>query len=228
MIRTQNGYAVIVTCLLLPAVLLSLGLIAFGLLKTRHSFEIKTSCQQQYFNYFSAVKMELKIIEAFNTPAVVLYHTQMALLPMIWLPPALKTYRAILKLRKNLEKAQNLAIKTFNSLNIGLSIKTFAGIQRTLYAENRKVTDTLTHQSLALYSVNPKLQIVKRMNILFPPYDPDPEILKRQQFKVTVKHGIRPQTWMNIFAISKLKETYTCSASLYKESNNDLKISYQL
>lgn len=228
MIRSQRGYAVIVTCFLLPVVLLSLGLIAFSLLKTRHSFEVKTTCQQQYYDYFSAIKTEISFIETLNSPALTLYQIQMTLLPMIWLPPALKAYRAILKLRKQFEKIQNAAIKLFNKLNIALSVKTFAGIQRSLYSENRKVSETLTHSSLATYSVNPKLQIVKRMNILFPPYDPHPHILKRQQFSVSMKHGIQPKAWINVFAIPKLNELYVCSASLSIDPKKQLKITYQL
>lgn len=228
MIRSQRGYAVIVTCLLLPVVLLSLGLIAFSLLKTRHSLEVKATCQQQYYDYFSTLKTEFSFIETLNTPALTLYHAQMALLPIIWLPPALKAYRAILKLRKNLEKVQNLAIKAFNTLNTALSIKTFAGIQRSLFKENRKIAQTLTHQSLATYTVNAKLQIVKRMNILFPPYDPHPNILMRQQFSVSMKHDIRPKSWINVFSIPKLNELYVCSASLGIAPNNQLRISYQL
>lgn len=228
MIRSQDGYAVVVACLLLPVVLLSLGMIAFSLLKTRHSVEIKTACQQQYFNYFSAIKSEITFIESFNSPAETLYHLQMSLLPTIWFPPALKVYRSILKLRKTLERVQNLAIKMFNTLNIGLSIKTFSRIQGALYKENRKLSQTLTHQSLATHSVNSKLQIVKRMNILFPPYDPHPQILQRQKFSVHVKNNIRPKTWMTTFSIAKLTETYTCAASLSLKNRNHLTISYQL
>lgn len=228
MIHSQKGYAVIVTCFLLPIVLLSLGLIAFSLLKTRHSFVVKTSCQQQYHSYFSVLKTEIGFLETLNTPSLTLHHIQMTLLPMIWFPPALKAYRAILKIRKNLEKIQNFAIKKFNTLNLALSIKAFAGVQNSLYSENRKLTETLSHQSLATYSVNTKLQIVKRMNILFPPYDPHPQIEKRQEFRISMKHGIRPKTWINVFAIPKLTEQYICAASLRVEANNHLKISYQL
>lgn len=224
----SRGYAIIVTCLLLPVVLLGLGLITFSLLKTRHTGEMQTVCRQQYYNYFSGLKGQLAIIGTFKETAITLYQTQMALLPLIWLPPALKLYQAILKIRKYLDLAQNKIITLFNSFNKINSIKTFAQIQRALYSENKKIKNTLEHNSIASYTTNSDLQIVKTRNILFPPYQPHPLITQRQQFSVFIRSTIQPKSWIQSFSIAQLTEKFSCSATLLNAPNQEIKISYNL
>ena len=228
MIRNTKGYALIITCLLLPVVLLSIGLVSFGLLKTRHVQEMKSVCQVQYHSYFSGLKNEMGTIKLFGTTAMALYQAQMIMLPMIWMPPVLKAYRALYNFRKKMERLQDKVIALFNNVNRLKSIQTFASIQRALYSENKKIKNTLTHQSLASYTTDPKLQIKKRMNITFPPYAPHPQIEMRQKFTTLIKSNIQPKSWIQVMSISRLSENFTCSATLVSKASDDLTISYSL
>lgn len=228
MIRNSKGYALIITCLLLPVVLLSIGLVSFGLLKTRHLQEMKSVCQVQYHSYFSEIKVEMDTIKLFGTTAVALYQAQMIMLPMIWMPPVLKAYRTLFNFRKKMERLQDNLIALFNNVNRLRSIQTFASIQRALYSENRKIKNTLTHQSLASYSTDPKLQIKKRLNITFPPYDPHPLIESRQKFTTFIKSSIQPKSWIQVMSTSRLSENFACSATLVSNASDDLTISYSL
>lgn len=226
--RGSYGYATIVTCLLLPVVILGLGLVTFSLVKTRHVTKMQSVCHQQYHDYFSNIKTQLATIEIYKASAISLYQTQQLLLPMIWMPPALKLYRLVLSLRKKLEHLQNLTIKLFNRFNLLNSVKTFAAIQRILYRENKKIRNTLEHQSLATYKTDPKLQIIKKMNILFPPYEPHPEIEQRQMFKVTIKNNMHPKSWIHFFSVPRLNEIFLCSATLVVLPHDKIKISYDI
>mgnify|MGYP006077418401 CR=1 FL=1 len=227
-LNNSKGYALIATSLLLPLVLISLGLVTFSLLKTRHIHKMKTVCQTEYHFYFSGLKNEMNTIQMFGAAATALYQAQMILLPMIWLPPIAKAYRTLLDLREKMERLQNRIIDVFNTMNRLRSVQTFGSIQRSLYSENKKIKSVLTHQSLASYKVDPKLQLTKRMNIIFPPYDPHPKIETRQRFAISIKSSIQPKSWIQTLAIDRLSEDFSCSATLVKTSENDLIISYDL
>ena len=167
-------------------------------------------------------------IKLFGTAAAALYPAQMIMLPMIWMPPVLKAYRALFNFRKKMERLQDKLIALFNNVNRLRSIQTFASIQRALYSENRKIKNTLTHQSLASYSTDSKLQIKKRLNITFPPYDPHPQIESRQKFTTFIKSRIQPKSWIQVMSISRLSENFACSATLVSNASDDLIISYSL
>lgn len=224
----NNGYATLVTCLLLPVVFLSLGMVAFSLIKTRHSDAVKTSCQENYHDYFSGVRTGIELIESFNPIAINLYYTQQALMPFIWIPAVLKIYQTIYKLRQRLERFQNSTIAILNLKNRLHSIKALAAVQKNLFSENRKVAPTLNHQSATQFRVNPNMQIVKRMKIIFPPYDRSPDIARLQQFSISMRHQLTPLSWMSFFNIRTLNENYTCSATLVTEHDNQLMISYKI
>lgn len=228
MIKNKNGYAALVTCLLLPIVFLSLGMMAFSLLKTRHSGAIKSACQENYHDYFSSVRSQIQFIQSMNPISLMLYSTQQALLPFIWHPAVFKVHQEIYKLRKRLEAFQNRMISSFNTFNRFKSIQVLAQIQKQVYFENRKTAATLPHLSSTSFQVDPKLQIVKRLKITFPPYDPHTQIAQRQEYSIRMKHQLKPMSWMNFFNINKLDELYVCSATLQADSHLNLKISYRI
>ncbi len=147
MIRNSRGYATIVTFLLLPLVFLCLGFLTFNVLKTRHQNSVKTACRDQYQQYFSQVKSNIQFIESFNPLALALYEAQIAMLPMIWLPPVAKAYQKLMHVRQKLEKMQLAVIKSFNSLTQVRGYAAAARIQRTLQQANSKVKATLKHGS---------------------------------------------------------------------------------
>jgi hypothetical protein len=228
MIGNTRGYAALIVCILLPVVLLGLGMISFSLLKTRHSHQIKTACQTQYHSYFAPIRSQIYIIESIAPMAVTLYQMQMALLPIIWHPAALRAYNYILKLRRKMDHIQERMISMFNKINSLRSMVTLAQVQKTLFSENKKLKSTLAHASDLRFNVDPKMQIVKKLSILFPPYQRHPQIEKKQEFSVSIQHKIKPLSWMTFFRIQKLNQNYTCSATLKSDSHNKLFINYRI
>lgn len=228
MISNNNGFAAIITCLALPVVLLSLGLIAFSMLKTRHSEQIQKQCRSQYYHYFSQIRSQVYLIEQLNPLAITLYQTQLALLPHIWIPSVLKVYKQIQNLRQKFDHLQSAMIKTFNSLNSLFSYAVIANIQKQLQNENVKIKNTLTHKSSLTYVVDPKLQIVRRFKYRFPPYDRHAHFSKNQKFTVKIKNAIKPKSWMSLFKIDQLFESRLYSATLESVSNSKLLIRYSI
>lgn len=226
--KNKSGYATLLTCILIPVVFLTLGLITFSMIKTQHRSAIQSTCQIQYHEYFLGIRSQIYSLEKLNPIAILLYQTQVALTPYIWIPSILKAYQTIAKLRRRLEKLQNTMIAIFNSANALKSIIVFSNIQRKLQWQNRLTQKTLHHESQLAFDTNPKLQIKKRLHITFPPYDRHPEIFERQKFSVYLKNRITPKSWMGLFSIDSLTENYVCQASLKSESNNDLYIKYKI
>ncbi|MBL7544944.1 MAG: hypothetical protein JNL11_14090 [Bdellovibrionaceae bacterium] len=224
----HHGYATVLICILLPVLFIGLGLVTFSLVKTRYNTQIKSTCQIQFQGYFSKLRSQIQFIESWNSLAVSLYQMQTAMLPFIWLPPVFKMYRSLLKIRQRFEKIQNTLIHAFNTTNKLKSVLVFAHVQRSLFSQNRKLTKVLPHQSQMTFQVNPNLQIVKKMNITFPPYQAHRDIHARQEFLISVNSVIRPQGWMNFFSVSRLNENYTCSASLKQNLQNQLTITYAI
>lgn len=226
--KTENGYATLLTCILIPVVFLTLGLIAFSMLKSQHRSAVQSTCHVQYHDYFSNLRAQIYSIENLNPMATLLYQTQLALTPYILVPSVLKVYQAILKLRQRMEKLQNSMIAIFNFSNRLKSVTVFSNIQKKLQWQNKLTEKTLRHESQLTFSANPKLQIKKRVNIVFPPYDRHPQLSERQKFSIFLKNKIVPQSWMTFFSIESFTETYVCQASLQSDSNNELLIKYKI
>ncbi len=226
--HSEKGYALIVTCLLIPIVFLSLGLMTFTFLKTRHSAEIKTSCRDQYHDYFSQLKSQIHFIEGIAPIATNLYRFQMAMIPLLWVPAVAKMYQTIEKIRTQFDKLQNNLIKTFGTLNKIKAYYVVLQLEKTLMDENKKIKNLLSHKSVTDYKFNSKIQIVKKMNILFPPFERAPDIEEKQAFYFNINNKINPKSWMSILKIDQLENAYSCSATLKSEDQNKLIISYSI
>lgn len=224
----RNGYATIVTCLLIPIVLLGLGLLSFSILKTRHKQEIQNECRGQYHQYFTQIRSHILAIESLNPLAIALHNAQLAMLPLLWYPPVLKAYQTLLRTRQKLEKIQTSLIAGFNRLAALKAYAVIAQLQRTLQTENLKIKNVLTHGSSTDFRFSSKLQIVKRINTTFPPYDRADDIDKKQRFSFNINNQIQPRSWMVLFKIQNLAERYSCAATLATGLNHKLEIDYTI
>ena len=226
--QCQKGYALILTCILMPIVFLSLGLITFAFLKTRHSAEIKTVCRDQYHDYFSQIKSQILFIENLGPIAIQLYQTQLALIPFLWVPAVAKLYETLQKIRIRFDKLQSTLIKSFSAINEIRAYSVVGHLQNALHKENKKINNLLSHKSITDFNFNSKIQIVKKMDILFPPYARAPNIETKQAFHFNIKNQINPKSWIGFFKIERLSEVYSCSATLKSDSHDKLIINYAI
>ncbi len=226
--HSEKGYALVVTCLIMPIVFLSLGLMTFTFLKTRYSAEIKTSCRDQYHGYFSQLKSQILFLEGIAPVATNLYRFQMAMIPMLWVPAIAKIYQTIKKIRTQLDKIQSNLIKAFGTINKIKAYYVVFQLEKTLMEENKKVKNLLSHKSVTDYTFNSKIQIVKKMNILFPPYDRATDIEEKQAFHFNINNKINPKGWMGFFKIDQLDESYSCSATLKSDTQDKLIVNYAI
>lgn len=224
----QSGYATLALTAILPLVFLCLGLIAFSLLKTRHSQELKSVCRSELHGYFHQLRSQIIRVEKLNPIAMSLYKAQIALTPFLWDPAAMALYQKILKLRQRFEQIQTNLITVSNSTLAVRSYKVISAVQRKLQSENKKIQNLLQHGSRLTFRVHPKMQIVKRQNVLFSPYDPHKQIQLKQEFTIHIKNQIDPKSYIGFFKTKKLTEFYTCSATIKAFGPGEFTIFYKI
>lgn len=228
MTSKKNGYITLIACILVPTIFLCLGLLTFSLLKTRHKAQLQTECRDQYHQYFSILKSQIQTLEELNPLAVSLYETQLALLPFIWIPSVAKVYQKLQNLRQKFDKFQNTLIRSFAKLNIVKGYAVVGSIQRKLYSENNKIKNILKHKSHLTFDFKSELQIVKKLNIIFPPYTHSPEIAQKQAFKIQMFSQIHSRSWIRFFEIPEIQEKYQCRATLKPVLQDQLIIEYTI